>query len=198
MPKFEKHIFVCGNQRPPGNPRGCCDPTAGAQLQKTSSRSFAQRGLKDSDRPGTRGRGRCIASYPSKTVAAAFFPEVWRLWVERPRALPAAVASVPLLVAVPAGPAGDIGRASAVAPQRHVASARLATHEAIHRTPVPPLFGAHGGAIGHLSRILKHPEMPFFSDDQTHKSIGQPSSGRPKRLERAFSLTENAIWRVEP
>lgn len=26
MPAFTHHIFVCGNQRVPGHPRGCCDP----------------------------------------------------------------------------------------------------------------------------------------------------------------------------
>src|ERR1043165_30465 len=46
MPKFEKHIFVCGNQRPAGHPRGCCDPTAQASLQKLFKQKLAQRGLK--------------------------------------------------------------------------------------------------------------------------------------------------------
>lgn len=46
MPKFEKHIFVCGNQRPAGHPRGCCDPTAEAKLQKLFKQKLAQRGLK--------------------------------------------------------------------------------------------------------------------------------------------------------
>ena len=27
MPAFESHLFICGNQRAPGHPRGCCDPT---------------------------------------------------------------------------------------------------------------------------------------------------------------------------
>ncbi len=46
MPKFEKHIFVCGNQRPPGHPRGCCDPEARAELQKLFKQKLAERGLK--------------------------------------------------------------------------------------------------------------------------------------------------------
>jgi (2Fe-2S) ferredoxin len=24
MPGLERHVFVCGNERPPGHPRGCC------------------------------------------------------------------------------------------------------------------------------------------------------------------------------
>ena len=46
MPKFEKHIFICGNQRPPGAPRPCCDPEARAELQKAFKEKLAARGLK--------------------------------------------------------------------------------------------------------------------------------------------------------
>lgn len=46
MPKFEKHIFVCGNQRPAGHPRGCCDPLAEARLQQLFKQKLAARGLK--------------------------------------------------------------------------------------------------------------------------------------------------------
>ncbi|HEY1805161.1 MAG TPA: (2Fe-2S) ferredoxin domain-containing protein [Terracidiphilus sp.] len=46
MPKFEKHIFVCGNQRPEGHPRGCCDPLAQGKLQKLFKQKLAERGLK--------------------------------------------------------------------------------------------------------------------------------------------------------
>ena len=46
MPKFEKHIFVCGNQRPAGHPRGCCDPLAEARLQQLFKQKLAAHGLK--------------------------------------------------------------------------------------------------------------------------------------------------------
>ena len=46
MPKFDKHIFICGNQRPPGHPRGCCDPEARAELQKLFKLKLAERGIK--------------------------------------------------------------------------------------------------------------------------------------------------------
>ena len=46
MPKFEKHIFVCGNQRPASHPRGCCDPLAQGNLQKLFKQKLAERGLK--------------------------------------------------------------------------------------------------------------------------------------------------------
>jgi len=46
MPKFEKHIFVCGNLRPPDAPRPCCDPSGRAELQKSFKDKLAERGLK--------------------------------------------------------------------------------------------------------------------------------------------------------
>ena len=46
MPKFEKHIFICGNQRPAGAPRPCCDPAGQAELQKSFKEKLAARGLK--------------------------------------------------------------------------------------------------------------------------------------------------------
>jgi (2Fe-2S) ferredoxin len=55
MPKFEKHIFVCGNQRPPGNPRGCCDPSGQAKLQKLFKQKLAERGLKGKVRANQSG-----------------------------------------------------------------------------------------------------------------------------------------------
>ncbi|MDP9148084.1 MAG: (2Fe-2S) ferredoxin domain-containing protein [Acidobacteriota bacterium] len=46
MPKFQKHIFVCLNQREPGHPRGCCDPTGQGELQRLFKAKLAQRGIK--------------------------------------------------------------------------------------------------------------------------------------------------------
>jgi (2Fe-2S) ferredoxin len=46
MAKFEKHIFICMNQREPGHPRGCCDPTGKGELQRLFKIKLAQRGLK--------------------------------------------------------------------------------------------------------------------------------------------------------
>jgi (2Fe-2S) ferredoxin len=33
MPAFTHHIFVCGNTRPAGHPRGCCDPSGTQSLR---------------------------------------------------------------------------------------------------------------------------------------------------------------------
>ena len=46
MPKFEKHIFICTNQRPEGHPRGCCNPDGRGELQWVFKQKLAERGLK--------------------------------------------------------------------------------------------------------------------------------------------------------
>jgi (2Fe-2S) ferredoxin len=33
MPGFTHHVFICGNQRAEGHPRGSCDPTASGTLR---------------------------------------------------------------------------------------------------------------------------------------------------------------------
>jgi len=55
MPKFEKHIFICGNQRPPSHPRGCCDPEGRAALQKLFKEKLKTRGLKGQVRANQAG-----------------------------------------------------------------------------------------------------------------------------------------------
>jgi (2Fe-2S) ferredoxin len=45
MAPFDKHVFVCCNQREPGHPRGCCNPEADDALQKAFKKALAERGL---------------------------------------------------------------------------------------------------------------------------------------------------------
>jgi (2Fe-2S) ferredoxin len=55
MPIFEKHIFICSNQRAEGHPRGSCDPTGQADLQKLFKKMLAQRGLHSTVRANKAG-----------------------------------------------------------------------------------------------------------------------------------------------
>lgn len=45
MAPFERHLFVCTNQRPAGHPRGCCDPEASDALQKAFKKALAEHGV---------------------------------------------------------------------------------------------------------------------------------------------------------
>ena len=45
MPAFEKHIFVCCNQRSPGHARGCCDPEGSERLRTRLKAELKRHGL---------------------------------------------------------------------------------------------------------------------------------------------------------
>jgi len=55
MPGFEKHLFICGNYRVAGHPRGCCDPQREAALQKRFKKRLAERGLRATVRANQAG-----------------------------------------------------------------------------------------------------------------------------------------------
>ena len=45
MAPFDRHIFICCNQRESGHPRGSCNPHADEWLQKAFKKVLAERGL---------------------------------------------------------------------------------------------------------------------------------------------------------
>lgn len=45
MAPFERHVFVCTNERPEGHPRGCCGAAAGEALQQAFKQALAMHGL---------------------------------------------------------------------------------------------------------------------------------------------------------
>jgi (2Fe-2S) ferredoxin len=74
MPKFEKHIFVCGNQRPPGHPRGCCDPAAQKELQVLFKQKLAEKGLKGKVRANHSG---CLDQCEHGPTVVVYPEAVW-------------------------------------------------------------------------------------------------------------------------
>ncbi|MGE0127342.1 MAG: ferredoxin [Blastocatellales bacterium] len=81
MAKFEHHIFVCANQRPPENPRGCCDPEGLGALQLHFKKELAARGLKASVRANRAGcldqceHGPTVVVYPEGVWYGGVKPE---------------------------------------------------------------------------------------------------------------------------
>ncbi len=55
MSAFTHHIFVCCNQRTPGHPRGCCDPSGSEQLRNAFKAEVERRGLKPLVRANSSG-----------------------------------------------------------------------------------------------------------------------------------------------
>jgi (2Fe-2S) ferredoxin len=74
MPKFERHIFVCCNQRPADHPRGCCDPSAQAQLQFLFKQKLAVLGLKDRVRANKSG---CLDQCEHGPTVVVYPDAVW-------------------------------------------------------------------------------------------------------------------------
>ncbi len=88
MAKFEHHIFICTNQRPPENPRGCCDPEGLGQLQLLFKKELAARGLKATVRANRAGcldqceHGPTVVVYPEAVWYGGVRPEDVREIVE--------------------------------------------------------------------------------------------------------------------
>ena len=55
MPRYERHIFICTNRRPPGNPKGCCAEKGGEQVKDALKRELHARGLKGRMRANAAG-----------------------------------------------------------------------------------------------------------------------------------------------
>lgn len=70
MPKFQKHIFICTNQREPGHPRGSCDPTGKGLFQKKFKQKLAEHGVGNTVRANKSGcleqceHGQTVVVYP--------------------------------------------------------------------------------------------------------------------------------------
>jgi len=81
MPNFEHHIFICNNQRPPENPRGCCDPEGLGTLQLQFKKELANRGLKAGVRANKAGcldqceHGPTVVVYPEGVWYGGVRPE---------------------------------------------------------------------------------------------------------------------------
>ncbi|HWR34501.1 MAG TPA: (2Fe-2S) ferredoxin domain-containing protein [Clostridia bacterium] len=74
MPKFEKHIFVCTNQRSADHPRGSCDPGNTGDLHRKFKAAVAQRGLKATVRANKSG---CLDQCEHGPTVVVYPEAVW-------------------------------------------------------------------------------------------------------------------------
>jgi (2Fe-2S) ferredoxin len=54
-PPYSRHVFVCTNRRPDGNPKGCCATKGGEEVRALFKEELAKRGLKGSMRANAAG-----------------------------------------------------------------------------------------------------------------------------------------------
>ena len=74
MAEFARHVFICINERPAGDPRGCCGSKGGADVAGAFKRKLYERGLKRIVRPNKAG---CLDQC-ARGVTAVVYPEgVW-------------------------------------------------------------------------------------------------------------------------
>lgn len=78
-PHLERHIFICTNQRPPGNPKGCCAEAGGEAVRDAFKRLLHERGLKGTMRANAAG---CLDQC-AQGVAVVIYPE--QVWYGRVR-----------------------------------------------------------------------------------------------------------------
>ncbi|NBW82226.1 (2Fe-2S) ferredoxin domain-containing protein [bacterium] len=73
MSIYEKHVFVCENQRPDGDPKGCCHSKGGPELTAALKKLVAEAGLAKKvrvNRAGCLGQcamGTAVVIYPEGT-----------------------------------------------------------------------------------------------------------------------------------
>ncbi len=78
MPPYEKHLFICTNQRPEGHPRGCCADKGSMEVRVAFARGLAARGLKGKVRANKSG---CLDAC-EMGVSMVIYPQgVWYLGV---------------------------------------------------------------------------------------------------------------------
>ena len=74
MPQWERHIFVCVNQRPPGDPRSCCAARGGEAVREAFKRALAERGLKVRMRVNAAG---CLDQCRHGVTVVVYPEQVW-------------------------------------------------------------------------------------------------------------------------
>jgi (2Fe-2S) ferredoxin len=73
-PPFERHLFVCTNRRPDGNPKGCCASKGSEALQRKLKEEVGRRGLHGKVRVNSAG---CLDACASGTSIVVYPEGVW-------------------------------------------------------------------------------------------------------------------------
>ncbi len=55
MSRYERHVFVCINQRPPGHPKGCCHDKGSEEIRALLKAELKRRGMTTTVRANNSG-----------------------------------------------------------------------------------------------------------------------------------------------
>lgn len=74
MPRFERHLFVCINQRAPGHPKGSCAASGGEAVRERFVQELARRGLHGRLRANKSG---CLDLCECGVTVVVYPDQVW-------------------------------------------------------------------------------------------------------------------------
>lgn len=78
MTRFDKHVFVCTNQRRAGHPRGCCNELGGGAIRLAFVEGLKRRGLKGVARANKTG---CLDACELGPTVVIYPQGIWYLKV---------------------------------------------------------------------------------------------------------------------
>lgn len=73
-PHLDRHLFVCVNERPPGDPKGDCASKGGAELHARFKEALGARGLKGRMRANKAG---CLDQCKHGCVVVVYPDQIW-------------------------------------------------------------------------------------------------------------------------
>jgi (2Fe-2S) ferredoxin len=74
MKRFEKHIFICENKRPPENLKGCCFDKGGSEIRTMFKKRLAELGLKSEIRANSSG---CLDACEYGASVVVYPEQIW-------------------------------------------------------------------------------------------------------------------------
>lgn len=79
MPPFQRHVFVCRNQRTPGHPKGCCSEKGSAAIREALKAAVKQHGLQGLVRINEAG---CLDQCEHGVTVVVYPEAVWYGFVQ--------------------------------------------------------------------------------------------------------------------
>jgi len=74
MPSFQRHVFVCINERPADNPKGCCKSKGSVEIRDALKSQLTARGLSKIVRANNSG---CLDQCENGVTVVVYPEQVW-------------------------------------------------------------------------------------------------------------------------
>lgn len=74
MPKFQRHVFVCINERPADHPKGCCKAKGSVEVRDALKAELTKRGLSKVIRANNAG---CLDQCEHGVAVVVYPEQVW-------------------------------------------------------------------------------------------------------------------------